>query len=397
MASTVIMAQTFGAVGDGVTDDSAAWQAAIDAAAKQGSGVVTALPGTYVVSGLEGQPGLTLDLTDIVWTRPAEMPNWTRTLVVSGRVPRSTEDVAPVRVIGGTIDGNRANQGAYDGYEQEQSHLLLFSGNTAGPGRLPVEISGTRFQEVVADGVHVLSNVDMVISDVTAYNCWRGGLVLSGGHNLLSIQNFVGDGDVCTGAINIEQDSTGWDDSEASDIVGDNIVQGGVPQGDFSGSFTVQLGRGSTARFSRVEARTGFFVRAMDSECEIRDSDLHSGADKPYGGGVRVGTVRLERCRIGTYAPVGAPHYLIEFETSNRQLSAEASSSLTLVDCDLSADSADGGQFQAIWAYGNAATVTFEGGSVSGDFAALVRARRGIDVEVVRPVAGAPDRVTQYY
>ncbi len=109
---------------------------------------------------------------------------------------------------------------------------------------------------MVADGgVHVLANVDMTISDVTAYNCWRGGLVLSGGHNILHIQNFTGDGDVCTGAINLEQDSAGWNGSQASRITGDNIVQGGVRQGDFSGSFSIQLGDGSTAEFSRVEAR----------------------------------------------------------------------------------------------------------------------------------------------
>ncbi len=75
----------------------------------------------------------------------------------------------------------------------------------------------------------------------------------------------------------------------------------------------------------------------------IRDSQLHSGSHKPYGGGVRVGgTVRFERCKIGTYAEASDPDYLIEFETSNRQVPADGPSKLTLVDCDLSADSADG-------------------------------------------------------
>lgn len=47
----IVSARDFGATGDGVTDDTAAIQAALDAAAAAGGAVVHLDAGTYVISG----------------------------------------------------------------------------------------------------------------------------------------------------------------------------------------------------------------------------------------------------------------------------------------------------------------------------------------------------------
>lgn len=49
----ILNTKDFGAVGDGVTDDTAAIQATIDAAAAAGGGEVVLAAGTYIVSGGE--------------------------------------------------------------------------------------------------------------------------------------------------------------------------------------------------------------------------------------------------------------------------------------------------------------------------------------------------------
>lgn len=89
----------FGAVGDGTTDDTAAFQTAVDIA---GGKRVTVPPGTYVVDGLKVTGKANIELVDDATlfhpahTSHADMINFTGT---------------HLKIRGGTIDGNHPNQG----------------------------------------------------------------------------------------------------------------------------------------------------------------------------------------------------------------------------------------------------------------------------------------------
>lgn len=89
----------FGAVGDGTTNDTAAFQAAVDIA---GGKRVTVPPGTYVVDGLSVTGKASIELADDATlfhpahASHADMINFTGTYL---------------KIRGGTIDGNHPNQG----------------------------------------------------------------------------------------------------------------------------------------------------------------------------------------------------------------------------------------------------------------------------------------------
>ncbi|WP_066775843.1 right-handed parallel beta-helix repeat-containing protein [Sphingomonas sp. CCH5-D11] len=113
----------YGAKGDGIADDAAAFQRAIDTAAKQGGGVVTFGPGTYLMryrasddgdggSAITLRSGVTLQGTDRdrciirVADRQHGPGTYARTIASKGEIAR-----AALRSF--TIDGNRAGQGQF--------------------------------------------------------------------------------------------------------------------------------------------------------------------------------------------------------------------------------------------------------------------------------------------
>lgn len=92
LSRTQVDVKAFGAVGDGVADDTAAVQAAIDDAAAQGGGLVLVPVGTYLVSGaltlkagvrLQGAPGST---RPVLRVGGASRSTWLQTAVAAGDV-----------------------------------------------------------------------------------------------------------------------------------------------------------------------------------------------------------------------------------------------------------------------------------------------------------------------
>jgi hypothetical protein len=124
--------KAFGAVGDGVTDDTAAIQAAIDAASDAGGGIVFVPEGTYLVS-ISQHPDTTsvaaaLVLKSRVWLQgagsgsstiklgvvPNAVPsgcvaNW-QLHILSNSTPYDTTPKTNIRISDLTVNGNAANQ-----------------------------------------------------------------------------------------------------------------------------------------------------------------------------------------------------------------------------------------------------------------------------------------------
>ncbi|HEX8830638.1 MAG TPA: glycosyl hydrolase family 28-related protein, partial [Longimicrobium sp.] len=156
-----VKSSTFGAVGNGIADDTVAIQAAVNAAAA-GRGVVVIPPGTYLVTTITVPAGITIEGYGATLRRPANQGKWVRTLNVPETGGYSGDADSPLLTIRGlTIDGNSANQGPYRNYELEQAHLIFLSADPTKAGRLRVALEDLVLRNCVADGVSVYRNVDL--------------------------------------------------------------------------------------------------------------------------------------------------------------------------------------------------------------------------------------------
>ncbi|MBW3622699.1 MAG: glycoside hydrolase family 55 protein [Armatimonadetes bacterium] len=206
------------AKGDGFTNDTAAIQAAINDA-RQAGGTVFFPPATYSVTSLSVYAGLILEGYGATLKRPANQPNGTRTLTTpTADLYSGATDSAPLVIRGLTIDGNRANQGAYTGSELDQAQLIALAGSNATPGRLRVILEDLVLLESTSDGILVNHNVDARISNVFAHNCWRGGLVLTGGHSVIQGSKIRVTGTTNARGFDSETDSPGYGGSTSTTL-----------------------------------------------------------------------------------------------------------------------------------------------------------------------------------
>lgn len=264
----------YGAVGDGVTDDTAAIQNAINGAIAAGGGIVYFPPGmTYRVSMLNIQHGLTIDGYGATIKRLPNQTKWTRTFTTyhgTYQGYKGPVDSAPLIIRGLTLDGNRANQGSYTSYELEQAHLVFLSGHPAEKGKLRVIIEDCLFKECVADAVSVWKNTSVKISNCTAENCFRGSVVVTGGYSDVQVTNLKAYGDVHPTGIDIEIDSAGYGSSMRTEITMDNIY--------LAGDFDVAIKEGSMFLGSKMICKSPpFNLYAVDSMVKISDSVFHVG------------------------------------------------------------------------------------------------------------------------
>jgi hypothetical protein len=215
-----VRSSTYGAVGNGVNDDTAEIQAAINAAAAVPRGVVLIPPGTYVVSALTVPAGITIEGYGAVLFRPASQPQWTQTISTSYS---GSADSAPLVIRGLTIDGNSANQGAYQSYQLEHSHLIFLQGDHNYAGRLRVILEDLVLRNCVADGISVYRNVDAQVLNCRVENCWRSGLAVTGGYTKLQVQNLVTTGAVDRTGIDVEVDGPGYGNVKTVELMFDGM------------------------------------------------------------------------------------------------------------------------------------------------------------------------------
>lgn len=217
-----------GAAGDGTTNDTTAFQAAVDAQrnSTNPNGRVWLTAGkTYLVTMVNINEGTIIEGYGATIKRPASQPNWIRTLTTENRVPTaSATDAKRIVLRGFTIDGNLANQGAYSAGQLEQSQLIMLVGNAGGSGRLTSLLEDIIVQNCVSDGVHVLANVYATIRNLRAFDCWRGGVVMSGGNSVVRLDGYIGGGAVTGACIDMEMDAAGYGGSFRCDLTARNVT-----------------------------------------------------------------------------------------------------------------------------------------------------------------------------
>lgn len=175
----------YGAVGDGVTDDTEAIQNTINAVSAGGGGTVYLPNGTYLVSrNLESDLAGCIDLLTnvtllgesrqgVIIKLAADQVGFTRIITIDTHTD--------VRISTLTLDGNKANQGT-----PEEHMAGVFAGDCV---RLTIDNVTARY--CVGDGIDIWQNCE----DVIIYNCYvlendRSGIGINGSnHHRVSVVN----------------------------------------------------------------------------------------------------------------------------------------------------------------------------------------------------------------
>ena len=250
---TLVSVLDRGAKGDGVTDDTAAVQTAVDEVFAQGGGVVLFPAGrTYVIRSVKIYPGITYQGYGATLRRPPMQGKWTRTFE-SGDT--STQTDAPLIVKGLTFDGNSAEQGPYEDWELEQAALVALWGADQ-PVKMKVVVEDCLFKDGVGDGILASSNLDLVVYRSEMHDCFRGGVVVVGGYSTVKVFDVrtkeTWPHGWATG-LDIEVDGEGYGGSYGVDV----LIDGFDAEG---GDFDIAAGNPSNVRVYRAHARKGAFT-----------------------------------------------------------------------------------------------------------------------------------------
>ena len=301
--------EEFGAVGDGVNDDTAALQAAVDAVREEGVGTVELRrDAVYLVSSVDIQHGLTLEGNGARILRPAGHENGVRTLTTQHRPAQTAQEHARAIVLRNlTVDGAIQEQGAFRAYEQEQSSLIFLNGQKDTPHRQVVEIADVTVMNSVSDGIHLWTATDATITNLRGVDCFRGGLTITGGDNRVRLRGYRGGGEFTGAHIDIELDTLSNGRFHGDFEIDDAIVE----DGPHTRPTDIECGDGGRAVITDSAFRSGFTMMGLNGTIEVTDCELH-GKDGSEGIVPRVvhrgDDVTFTRCDFRAHGTrVGTP------------------------------------------------------------------------------------------
>jgi hypothetical protein len=299
----VDVVKDFGAVADGVADDTAAIQAAVDHVHKAGGGTINFPPGTYLVTSVNIRAGITYQGHDAVITRPANQGKWCRSFTT--HPPYAGEEDSPLLTVRGLIfDGNMANQGPHRQWELEQAHMLFLNGNPKYPGRLRALVENCEFRNGVADGVSIYTNVEVDVRHCRATDVFRGGFVFTGGNSIARVTDFITQGDIHPTGIDIEIDGRGYGDTLRVEAHLQDLHL-------INGDFDIAVSDGSTVVCENVRSDDGpFYLYAKESQVRYKDCVISVGAADTYMNRIVFpGDVTFEHCELKvTRRETGRPY-----------------------------------------------------------------------------------------
>ena len=268
---TLADVKAFGAMGNGITDDTLAIQKAVDYVNSKGGGVVFFPTGTYVVTGVNINENITYQGEDnSIITRPAMMPKFNTSFTNARRPYVGLVDSKPLIVKNLIFDGNSQNQGPYENYELEHSNLLFLMGSKPGSsiGRLRTLVEDCLFRNGVSDGLALHDNLYATIYNIEADDVWRGGIVTGGTNLTVDIKNYISRGDGDLTGINFEN-------TVKSHITMENLTL-------YDGNFDVGLDS-CTLIGNNIKSPNIFSLYALNSTVTINNSNFGVGPnDKIY-------------------------------------------------------------------------------------------------------------------
>jgi|GEM_PF-3546052 len=299
----------FGAVGNGVADDTAAIQLAVDTLDADGGGVLHFPAGNYLVTSVTIHENITYVGYDAALIRPSGDYleslgfdlHWVRTFTTYSNfgdpmaaTGYTVGDSGPLIIQGLRFDGNSHQQGDYDAWELEHAALIFLSVDAAQENRLQVFIEDVEMEDGVGDGIHAVKNLDITVDACTATNVFRGGFTLTGGHSIAKVSNFTTSGDRDDTGIDIEVDAAGYEGDLSVEVSFDNLNL-------LDGDFDIGLKPGSTVTVTNSYADAPFNLFAPKSNVVFRNSTIKVGAaDGKFNRIICPGDVLFDSCNVIT-------------------------------------------------------------------------------------------------
>jgi hypothetical protein len=304
LAAAVESVRSFGALGNGVADDTGAIQQTIERVNRLGGGTVVFPAGTYLVRSLQIYPGITYRGQQAVLKRPNDPernhPRALRMMTTQRDLYAGDADSRPLVLTGLTFDGNVDYQGPKEA--TDQAHLVFLWGDERRRGRLRVTIDGCTFRNSPADAITIYKNIDATIANTVVHNCRRGALIINGGYSRVNVVNFRATRGSYNPRISMETPGLGYGGSAGVDVTMRTVYCEGSFEMDIHG------GKVDGANLSLVGPIFNVYGRG-EGVATFRDSLIHVG---PFEGN-RIqapGQLTFENCQFHAWkdSTVRNPH-----------------------------------------------------------------------------------------
>lgn len=283
MALTVnVKDAPYNATGNGITDDTAAIQTAVDAVIAAGaSGTVNFPSGTYIVSMVEiriGDYPITLQTLSgnnraVLKMKDAQGKFNRMFTTCKNRniwIYESANDSGLLKFSNLDFDCNRGGQGSYQNYELEHQAAIYVDASPAMAGRIRVEVDNCSFYDGAADGMAVCANVEANLHDFTTHDFFRGGVTNGSGYTTIDLSNWTDTSGGELGGLQIESDSAGYNNDWAVQITMTDCTVC---------TFDLAFYNGSTFTGDNitVTGEGAFYIYAPNSTVNISDSVFYAG------------------------------------------------------------------------------------------------------------------------